>query len=71
MQELGKKEDLFGKENLRSITIFGRPNRMPPLSPSEKVICGYNQGLGERMIVCDNLDEMHWISIGISVKIPE
>jgi len=31
---------------------------MPTLFGKEMVVCGYDQGLGERMIVCENLQDM-------------
>lgn len=58
MIELGKKDKIFGAESLKPLNLHGRPSAMPPLGQNEKVICGYDQGLGERMIVCDNLAEM-------------
>lgn len=29
-----------------------------PPSNEDPIICGYDQGLGERMIVCETLDDM-------------
>ncbi len=58
MKELGKKKELFGVELLESLKLHGRPTAMPILGKDERVICGYDQGLGERMIVCENLEEM-------------
>ena len=62
MQELGKKTEIFGSELLRPLTgfdaIHSRPDRMPTLRGKDKVICGYDQGLGERMFVCDTLEDM-------------
>lgn len=59
MLELGKKKDVFGAELLQPISISGRPTRMPQL-PSDKhsLVCGYDQGLGERLFVCENLADM-------------
>ncbi len=58
MLELGKKDEIFGAELLKPLPLYGQPTSMPRLQQGEKVICGYDQGLGERMIVCDNLEEM-------------
>lgn len=62
MIDLGKKSEMFGAELLQPVTsVFslGRPSRMPVLpSASHRVICGYNQGVGEHMIVCESLEEM-------------
>lgn len=58
MIELGKKSELFGVELLQPLEIFGRPTSMPYLSGDDKVICGYDQGLGERMFVCESLEDM-------------
>lgn len=65
MTELGKKDEIFGAELLRELRAYndyqvsnGRPTSFPRLQKDEKVIAGYDQGLGERMIVCDSLEEM-------------
>lgn len=58
MQELGKKDEIFGADKLVKLNIIERPNKMPKLKENESLICGYDQGLGERMIVCSNLEEM-------------
>ncbi len=58
MRELGKKDEIFGAELLRPVRIDQRPTSMPALKDDEKVICGYDQGLGERMIVCDSIADM-------------
>ena len=60
MIELGKKNEIFGADRLEIINgLYGRPTQMPRLpSATHKVICGYDQGLGERMIVCESLEEM-------------
>lgn len=59
MFELGKKEECFGTELLKPITnLYGNPMRFPTLDEDESVICGYDQGLGERLIVCENLTDM-------------
>lgn len=59
MTELGKKDKVFGAELLEPYTGFRsqRPNQMPPIDNDKKLICGYDQGLGERLIVCDDLDD--------------
>lgn len=31
---------------------------MPTVPTGHSVICGYDQGLGERMIVCETLEDM-------------
>ena len=61
MIELGKKDEIFGVEKLKPLgeqVGSNRPTEMPRLGPDHKVICGYDQGLGERMIVCESLEEM-------------
>lgn len=58
MVELGKKSEIFGADLLKSLWLSGRPTSMPSISGNEKVICGYDQGLGERIIVCENLQDM-------------
>ena len=62
MRELGKRAEVFGAENLRSLKYstddVGRPTFIQPLIGDEEIICGYDQGLGERMFVCDTLKDM-------------
>ena len=58
MFELGKKSEIFGAELIKSLSVSGRPSRMPSLPQGHDVICGYDQGLGERMIVCESLEDM-------------
>lgn len=66
MFELGKKSEIFGAELLRPLRTYtdiqvdsrGRPTAMPHLGGQEMVIAGYDQGLGERMIVCESLEDM-------------
>lgn len=57
--ELGKKDEIFGAELLQRLQgVYGRPTRMPHLPEGHSVICGYDQGLGERMFVCNTLEGM-------------
>lgn len=58
MVELGKKCEIFGADLLRPLQIYGRPTAMPKLNDKDRVICGYDQGLGERMFVCESLEDM-------------
>jgi len=59
MIELGKRDEVFGADLLQPLTIAGRPTRMPSLPSAEhKVICGYDQGLGERLFVCESIEDL-------------
>jgi hypothetical protein len=59
MFELGKRSEIFGAELLKPLSIgYGRPSQMPSLPQGHDVICGYDQGLGERMFVCESLEDM-------------
>lgn len=65
MIELGKKSEIFGVDSLRQLKPnvdiqFNNsgPQGMPRLKDNEKLIVGYDQGVGERMFVCDTLEEM-------------
>ncbi len=60
MIELGKKTNVAGADDMRRICdISGRPTKMPSLpSKDHRVICGYDQGLGERLFVCESLEDM-------------
>ena len=63
--ELGKKGEIFGEDKLKPLRgIYGRPTQMPMPMPSptqmprlpegHDVICGFDQGLGERLFICKN-----------------
>lgn len=58
MIELGKKTEIFGADLLKRLSLYGRPTTMPRVPTGHNVICGYDQGLGERMIVCESLEDM-------------
>lgn len=58
MIELGNRKDLFGTELLKPLDVRGRPKSMPFVPAGCKVICGYDQGLGERMFVCETTTDM-------------
>lgn len=58
MIELGKKDEIFGKDLLKplgfaQLQTHNRPIVFPMLESGHRVIAGYDQGLGERMIVCE------------------
>lgn len=70
MIELGKKDEIFGTELLIHLKTYqvssdfsGRPDKMPYLDEKkqERVIAGYDQGLGERMLVCETLEDMQML----------
>lgn len=58
MFELGKRSDVFGDQEIAKLRIFGEPSQFPRLPEGHNLICGYDQGLGERMIVCETLEDM-------------
>ncbi len=61
MYELGKKDEVIGLKVTDLVPlsdIWQRPTSMPRVGENEVVLCGYNQGLGERMIVCESLQDM-------------
>lgn len=58
MIELGMKDEIFGADDLVLLSISGRPTSMPRVQDGHQVICGYNQGLGERVIVCESFEDM-------------
>lgn len=59
MIQLGKKSECFGVEKLQKLTdVYGRPTKIPFLNGDQKVICGYDQGLGEVLFVCETLEDM-------------
>lgn len=59
MQQLGKKSEVLVADKLQKLTdVHGRPTKLPFLHGNEKVICGFDQGLGEVLYVCDTLEDM-------------
>ncbi len=59
MIELGKKDELFGIELLEPLNLrVSELRAMPALKSGHSILCGYDQGLGERMIVCENLNDI-------------
>ncbi len=60
MEELGKKDFLVGTllTELNPLSLFGRPTNLPSVPLNHKIICGFDMGFGEKMFVCDNLEEM-------------
>lgn len=65
MIELGKRADVLGVDQLKPLSrrdqlqlVGKRPDRMPD-TQGGRLVCGYNQGLGERLIVirCDSTGE--------------
>lgn len=58
MKELGMKDKIFGVELLKDLTVPAEPTEFPRIPEGHSVICGFDQGLGERMIVCETLEDM-------------
>jgi len=54
----GKAEIKVISITSRPITIYGRPTSMPNLAKGETVVGVYDQGLGERQMVCNSLANM-------------
>lgn len=63
MYEVGKKKDVLDKriKNLTPLNhLWQRPTSMPYVASGEVIICGFDQGLGERMLVCVSLEDMQY-----------
>jgi len=58
LQELGKKDDIFNVDLLEEVKIFGKPKKYPKIPQNHKIICGFDQGLGEILYVCDTIGDM-------------
>lgn len=65
MREIGKREDNPNASSLQPVNERevndrggGRPTKLPRLGASQCIICEYDQGLGERLIVCESLGDM-------------
>jgi hypothetical protein len=59
VRDLGNKEEMFVADQFAELDLGRlRPDAMPELPDGHSLICGYEQqGLGERMIVCDTLED--------------
>jgi hypothetical protein len=67
MIELGKKNECFGVDDpglFQPLTTgerlrmgVSRPVALPNLPEGWDLICGYDQGLGERLLVCESLED--------------
>ena len=65
MYEVGMKKDkdVVGTEikNLALLSnIWQRPTSVPDVPQGKVVICGFDQGLGEKMLVCESLEDMQY-----------
>jgi len=58
MINLGKKADVIGADELRELTVTTPITQLPSLPANHRVICGFEQGLGEKLIVCESLSDM-------------
>lgn len=65
MYELGKKDEIFGS-NLLEPVGSGPLRQWPSLKSGFSLVCGYNQGLGERMIVCEGMADVQQLNDGYS-----
>lgn len=60
-KKIGKKDEVLGStvNDLGAFpNIYGRPDAMPNVGGNECVICGYDQGLGETLYLCETLSDM-------------
>lgn len=81
MYELGKRQECFGMDLLEPLKInaYSGGNdpsnlfAMPTVPEGHSVICGFDQGLGERMFVCETLEDMKELyskySMGYALRI--
>jgi hypothetical protein len=63
MYEVGMKNDVLGMQikNLSPLSnIWSRPTNLPYISSGKVIICGFDQGLGEKMLVCESLEDMQY-----------
>ena len=63
MFELGMKDVVPGVDNPKNFMSLGpnqfarRPEAMPLLDKHWSLVCGFDQGLGERLLVCATLED--------------
>jgi hypothetical protein len=60
MIELGKKSQIVGADQWPTVRVFvlGKPRKMPSIPEGRTLVCGIDYGEGQRIFVCDSLDEM-------------
>jgi hypothetical protein len=59
MMELGMKHEIFGADKLRPFQGIRISNPvMPVLPPNTTLLCGFDQGLGERLLTIASLEDI-------------
>lgn len=59
MRDLGDRTEAFPDGGLSELALrHGRPDRMPDLPDGRVLLCGFDQGAEERLIVCETLDDV-------------
>lgn len=57
--ELGKKSQIVGVEHWSTLRMEARPDKMPPIPKGHAIVCGIDEGDGERMFICETLRDVH------------
>lgn len=59
MLKLGLRENVWGQESWKKLSLTGKPVAMPKLTGDEHVIACYNKNVGmESVTVCESLEDM-------------
>lgn len=58
MIELGMKQQVVGVSDWLTLRIRGNPKKMPDIPKGYELVCGLDQGAGEKMIICETLAQM-------------
>ena len=58
MIELGLKSQISGVNDWATFRICRRPKNMPKAPEGHTIVCGFDQGDGERMFICETLEHV-------------
>ena len=59
MIELGLKSQISGVKDWATFRICRRPKNMPRVPKGHTIVCGFDEGDGERMFICETLEHVH------------
>jgi hypothetical protein len=58
MIELGLKSKIAGVKQWPTFRMYRRPKHMPKIPEGHTIVCGFDQGDGERMFICETLEHV-------------
>jgi len=61
MIELGKKSQITGIKQWPTFHMYRRPKHIPKVPEGHTIVCGLDQGDGERIFICETLEHMQML----------